>query len=205
MDVGHKQVKSPFGFIRDNLSTIAILIFAPLLAIMIATFVFQTYEVDGPSMETTLQNKDRLIVLKTDRTKARLTRGTYIPARYDIIVFNERTDFGFDNQVAEKQLIKRVIGLPGDRIVVKDGSVTIYNKERPDGFLVDKEGPEKNVIGFTSGSIDQTIASDEVFVMGDNRENSLDSRAFGAIDANNIVGKLAVRIYPFDKVERFHP
>lgn len=191
--------------ITNNLSTLAILILAPLLAITMATFVFQTYEVDGPSMESTLQNKDRLIVLKTDRTKARITRKHYIPDRYDIIVFNERADFGFDGQVAEKQLIKRVIGVPGDRVVVKDGIVTVYNKANPEGFLVDREGPEKLAIGVTSGNIDQTIRDGEVFVMGDNRENSLDSRAFGTVNADDIVGKLAVRIYPFDKVQRFHP
>jgi signal peptidase I len=169
----------------------------------ITHFIFQLYAVDGPSMNTTLANNDRLIVVKTSKTFASIKGGKYIPNRYDIIVFNERGDFGFDQQVTEKQLIKRVIGLPGDRVVVKDGVVTVYNKENPDGFLVDRAGPESKVIGVTTGNIDQTIKDGEVYVMGDNRENSLDSRVFGTVPSSDIVGRLAVRLYPFDKTQRF--
>lgn len=191
------------NFFRENLSTIAILIFAPLTALFMINFVFQTYEVDGPSMETTLADNDRLIVTKTGKTMSRITREDYIPDRYDIIVFNHRGDFGFGDKVTQKQLIKRVIGVPGDRVVVKDGIVTVYNKQNPDGFLVDRAGPESKVIGVTNGNIDQTIKNGEIFAMGDNRDNSLDSRVFGTVTSSDIVGKLALRIYPFDKTQRF--
>jgi signal peptidase I len=99
------------------------LIAAPIIAIFLTTFIFQSYEVDGPSMETTLENHDRLIVLKVPKTIARLTNSHYIPNRNDIIIFKTSAiqDGSLDDG-SEKQLVKRVIGLPGDRVVVKNGS-----------------------------------------------------------------------------------
>lgn len=188
---------------RDTLSTLGIIILAPLVALFLTAFIFQSYQVEGPSMETTLQDKDRLIVTKTARTWARLTGNIYIPERYEIVIFNHTGEYANSQFVTEKQLIKRVIGLPGDRVVIKDGVVTIYNSERPNGFLVDREGPEKNTIGNTTGNIDEVVQEGEVFIMGDNRANSLDSRNFGPISAKDIVGKLRLRIYPFNNANKF--
>lgn len=196
-----KEVLKKASF-RENIFTLLILLAAPLLAILIINFVFRTYQVDGPSMETTLQDQDRLIINKLPRTVARVTGNAYIPKRYDIIVFTHKG--GFDSALpSERQLIKRVIGLPGDRVVVKDNVVTIYNKEHPEGFLVDRIGPESGVITITTGNIDETVGDDELFVMGDNRENSLDSRGLGTIRAQDVIGKLSYRIFPFDKVQKY--
>jgi signal peptidase I len=188
---------------RANLTTAILALGVIGIPFLIIGFVVQNYEVDGPSMETTLSNGNRLIVIKAGKTVSRITNKPYIPKRYDIIVFNHRGDYGFEEQVTKKQLIKRVIGVPGDRVVVKDGVVTIYNQQNPDGFLVDREGPESKIIKVTSGNIDQKIGKDEVFVMGDNRDNSLDSRVFGAVSSSDIVGELAARIYPFNQTTRF--
>ncbi|OGL29840.1 signal peptidase I [Candidatus Saccharibacteria bacterium RIFCSPHIGHO2_02_FULL_47_12] len=183
-------------------STIAILIIAPIVALMLTTFVFQSYEVDGPSMESTLSNHDRLIVVKTARTWARITRHAYIPGRGDVIIFNQNDLEGFGTS-GKKQLIKRVIGLPGERVVVKDGVVTVYNEQYPDGFQPDKTLPYGKVINNTPGNTDVTLGKDQLFVCGDNRPNSLDSRAFGAINADQVVGKLALRITPIGKAKLF--
>src|SRR5579885_2352081 len=166
-----EQARNEREGIRSIVSTLAILIIAPLIALCLTAFVFQSYEVDGPSMETTLQNHDRLIVLKVPRTVAHITGHAYIPHRGDIIVFNKNDlyDFG-GNQ--EKQLIKRVIGLPGDRVVVQDGILTIYNKDNPNGFQPDKIYPYGKVIVTTPGSMDITIPPGQIFVCGDNRVNS---------------------------------
>lgn len=188
--------------IKEHLTTVMILIAAPLLALMITAFVFRTYQVDGPSMETTLQDNDRLIINKVPRTISKITGHEYIPNRYDIIIFTHQGQFG-GSEVKEKQLIKRVIGLPGDRIVVKDNVVTIYNDKNPKGFLVDKFGPEASVIDGTSGNIDETVEPGEIFVMGDNRNNSLDSRNLGTVRVQDIIGKLSFRVYPFSKWENF--
>lgn len=186
---------------RELFSTLAILIFAPIIAIILTVFVFQSYQVDGPSMQSTLQNNDRLIVTKLGKTWSEITKSEYIPKRYSIIIFNYNGQSGFD--VTNKQLVKRVIGLPGDRVVVKDGVVAIYNSEHPEGFYPDKVGPESSVITNTKGELDTTLGHDEIFVMGDNRDNSLDSREFGPIRSEDIVGTLRLRIYPFGAIREF--
>lgn len=186
---------------RELFSTLAILVLAPVIAILLTIFVFQSYQVDGPSMEQTLQNNDRLIVVKTGKTWAELTHKDYIPKRYSIIVFNYNG--ASDYEVQNKQLIKRVIGLPGDRVVIKDSITTIYNAQNPNGFYPDKVGPEASVINVTKGDIDYTVKPGEVFVMGDNRGNSLDSRIFGPVNSQDIIGTLSVRIFPFSSIKKF--
>lgn len=186
---------------REMLSTLAVLILAPIIAIFLTIFVFQSYQVDGPSMERTLYNNDRLIVTKTGKTWSKVIRKDYIPSRYSIIVFNYNG--ASDYEVQDKQLIKRVIGLPGDRVVIKDGITTIYNAQNPNGFYPDKVGPESSVINVTKGETDYTVKVGEVFVMGDNRDNSLDSRIFGPVNSNDIIGTLSVRIFPFSSIKKF--
>ena len=188
----------------DVLSIILIFAVAGTLAFALIAFVFQSYQVDGPSMENTLQNNDRLIVWKVPRTWARLTGSQYVPNRGDIIIFNEDNlaEFG---QPSIKQLVKRVIGLPGDRVVVSGGVVTIYNKEHPEGFQPDKTLPygQEHAMPYTSGDIDLTLDNTHIFVCGDNRTDSLDSRAFGPVALDNIIGKLVLRMYPLNTLERF--
>lgn len=188
--------------IKNIISTILIILCAPLVALLLISFVFQSYEVDGPSMESTLQNRDRLIVVKTSRTWAKITNSHYIPDRYDIVIFTKPgfMDYG---HTTEKQLIKRVIGLPGERVVVHEGKVTVYNDEHPDGFNPDKSGAYTLMSDTTPGEVDLTVPKNEIFVAGDNRHNSLDSRYFGTVPVDEIVGTLALRIYPIDKAQKF--
>lgn len=187
---------------KSIVSTLLILIAAPAVALTLITFVFQSYEVDGPSMESTLQNHDRLIVDKIPRTLARISGQTYIPKRADIIIFVKRGLFEFGSS-QEKQLIKRVIGLPGDHIVVADGKITIYNKARPDGYNPDLDQRYASTIKTTPGNVDVTVSKDEIFVCGDNRTNSLDSRYFGTVPVTDVVGKLSFRIFPINKVDSY--
>jgi signal peptidase I len=188
---------------RSIASTIVVLIAAPLVALALTAFVFQSYEVDGPSMETTLHNQDRLIVVKVARTWARVTKHDYIPKRGDIIIFVQHNLQQYGDSASDKQLIKRVIGLPGDRVVVKDNKITIYNKQNPNGFNPDSTNSWGKVIQETPGDVDTVVQPGQVFVCGDNRVNSLDSRYFGAISANNIVGKLALRVFPLNSAGVF--
>ena len=177
------------GFLREFLSI---------------AFVFQSYAVDGPSMEITLNDKDRLLVWKVPRTWARVTNNQYVPNRGDVVIFEQigLSEYGQDDN---RQLIKRVIGLPGERVVVKDGTVTVYNDEHPEGFQPDKTLPYSKLttIPYTSGNIDRTLADNEIFVCGDNRPDSLDSRTFGPITTDQIVGKLLARILPLGDAQLF--
>jgi signal peptidase I len=185
---------------RHLLSTIGVILAAPIMALVLVTSVFQVYEVDGQSMETTLHDNDRLIVLKTPKTWANITGGSYVPGRYDIVVFNQYGSFSSSS--GERQLIKRVVGLPGERIVVSSGKVKIYNHEHPEGYLVDQAGSEYEIAN-TPGNVDINIPENEIFLLGDNRNNSSDSRVFGTVPAEQIVGKLSLRFYPFNQADNF--
>lgn len=204
-----KTTESNYDGLKSVLSTIAIIILAPLIAFTLTALVFQSYQVDGQSMETTLQNQDRLIVFKVPRTWAKITGHAYVPQRGDVVIFNKNDleDFG---GTGKKQLVKRVIGLPGDHIVIKDGAITISNAQHPRGFDPDKTLPygvsAASSIANTlcdSSYCDITVPQGQVYVCGDNRNNSLDSRIFGPINVNDIVGKLSLRIFPFNKFKVF--
>ncbi len=165
-----------------------------IIAAFINAFVFRPYQVDGTSMTPTLQNNDRLIVVKVARTWARITRHDFIPSRGTIIVLD--TTLGND-----KQLVKRVIGLPGERVVVKDGRITIYNKDNPNGFDPDDAAWGKDLAP-TSGNVDVVVPPDELFICGDNRVpgGSNDSRSqVGTIPADHVIGVAKFRVLPINK------
>jgi signal peptidase I len=188
--------------LRSIISTVAILLIAPLIAVLLTAFIFQSYQVDGQSMNNTLHNNDRLLVWKLPRTWAKITGHDFVPKRGDIIVFTESrlSEFGQD---PSKQLIKRVIGLPGDRVTIHSNIVTIYNSQHPEGFNPDTTLPYDRTAVDTAGELDIVIPVHQIFVLGDNRPNSLDSRSFGTVEVKNIVGKLVVRILPIGDAERF--
>jgi signal peptidase I len=188
--------------IRSTVSTIAVLLIAPVVAVILTAFIFQSYQVDGPSMRTTLYDSDRLIVWKLPRTWARITGNAYIPKRGDIVVFTD-PNLAQYGQDPGKQLIKRVLGLPGERVVVKDGKLTVYNGTHKDGFQPDAELPYGKVISLTGIDGEWNVGKDQVFVAGDNRGNSLDSRTFGPVDAKDIVGKLVARVLPVNDLKKF--
>lgn len=189
---------------REILSTIGVLVAALLVAFALIAWVFQSYEVQGPSMQTTLHDRDRLIVWKVPRTIARITGHPYIPNRGDIIIFVESGLSDFDSSDS-KQLIKRVIGLPGDHLTVHNGLITIYNKQYPNGYHPDLQMPYGKVVHENTDDrdIDITLGPTQLFVCGDNRPDSLDSRTFGPIDAKQIIGKLTLRLLPVSQIEKF--
>lgn len=195
----HKQIKKS-RIAKEVVSTFAVLLLAPIAALLFTAYVFQFYRVDGPSMAETLHNNDRLIVYKLPISFSKLRNNDYIPKRGEIIVFNKKLASG-ELTPTNRQLIKRVIGIPGDRIVVKDNTVTLYNADHPEGYDPDAGLSHQKYTVPTSGKIDITLDEGQVFVMGDNRPNSLDSRVFGPIKAGEIVGKLVMRVYPLKPIE----
>lgn len=188
--------------LRSVFSTVAVLLIAPVIAVFLTIFVFQSYQVDGESMETTLSHNDRLVVWKLPKTWSRITGHDYVPNRGDVVVFTEPSLSQFA-QDPGKQLIKRVVGLPGERVVVKNGVLTVYNQESPQGFQPDATLPYGEVIKNTPIEGEWQVEAGQLFVVGDNRGNSLDSRTFGPIDASNIVGKLAIRVLPISDIKKF--
>jgi signal peptidase I len=171
------------------------------LVIFLNTFIIRSYKVEGASMVPTLQDQDRLVVNKLPRSWARLTGNVYVPKRGDIIVFNHSNFSGGSS--AQKQLIKRVVGLPGERVTVKNGFVTVYNTANPEGFDPDVLLGLKSQVSSASDPIDFSLSKNQIFVLGDNRTNSDDSRSLGPIQTDNIIGELAFRLLPLSEAQRF--
>ena len=169
--------------VRESVSFILYLIVIVVLTFLMIRYVGQRTRVDGSSMENTLTNGDNLIV---DKISYRI----HDPQRFDIIIFpyqyQENTYY-----------IKRIIGLPGETVYINDaGEIYINGKLLEEDYGLDTiQNP-----GLASEPI--TLGEDEYFVMGDNRNNSTDSRfaSVGEIKRQNIIGKAWVRIYPFNKI-----
>ncbi|HEV2403316.1 MAG TPA: signal peptidase I [Candidatus Saccharimonadales bacterium] len=196
----NSPLKTSRGF-SDVLSLLLVVVIAFSVALLLTAYIFQSYQVDGPSMEPTLQNSNRLIVWKLPRTLAHITGHAYIPDRGDIVIFNTNglPDFGEDG----KQLIKRVVALPGEQVVIKNGTLNVYNKQHPQGFSPDATLPYGKAITSTQGDESITVPKNSIFVCGDNRGDSLDSRIFGPVPTTNIVGKLVFRVLPINELEGF--
>lgn len=166
---------------RELLNT-AIYLLCVLGAVwLVITFVGQRTEVEGASMENTLHNGDNLIVDK-------LSYRFHDPERFDIIVF----PFQFQDNT---YYIKRIIGLPGETVqIMDDGSIYINGEKLEENYGMEVIKPE--TIGRAAEPIE--LGEDEYFVMGDNRNNSSDSRTdmVGNIKRENIIGKAWLRIWP---------
>jgi signal peptidase I len=175
------------------------IIFPIAVVLILHNFVFQAYHVIGTSMVPTLHDADYLIISKVGYTQALIERSfgqdkKYIPARGEVVVFRFPKD-------TSRVFVKRVIGLPGDRVVVKNGSVTVYNGSHPNGFNPDT-GYEKSDTT-TLIDTDETVQPGNVFVMGDNRtpNGSYDSREWGELPSSYIIGNAVLRLLPLDQVK----
>ncbi len=195
----NKDVREGLRFIRQG---IYIVITALFLAFISMAYILRAYQVDGQSMETTLHHGDRLIVWKAAKTWDNIRGKTYIPSRWDIVVF-DRPQFTPNHSYSVDHLIKRAIALPGERVTIKEGVVTVYNQEHPDGFNPDAGQDYAKSFSKTTGEVDITVDEGEIFVLGDNRNNSLDSRRFGAIDVSHITGIAELRIAPVGSMRSF--
>lgn len=189
-------------FISDAISIIIFIICVLIGTLFINAFIFRSFSVVGPSMETTLYTGDRLIVNRLPVTWAQLQNKDYIPARGQVIVF-KNPQYAGDGQ--DEFIVKRVIAFAGERVVVKDGKYTVYNSEHPNGFNPD-DSNNGEPGDYTSGSVDTTVPTGEIFVSGDHRNGnySYDSRnGLGTIPLYDVVGPVAFRIFPFNQVRGF--
>lgn len=171
--------------------------------ILINTYVFRSFNVEGPSMETTLSTGDRLIVNRLPVTWAQLQNKQYVPERGQIIVFKNPL---YTVGSTDEYIVKRVIGLPGERVQLKDGHFTVYNDNQPDGF-----DPDDNNDGEpgspTAGTPKEVVVPDAtLYVAGDHREGnySFDSRnGLGFVPLYDVVGPVSARILPVTDIRGF--
>lgn len=172
--------------------------------ILINTFVFQSFTVEGASMEKTLYTGDRLIVNRLPSTISSIQGNAYVPERGQVIVFKNPQ---FNNGLSEEFIVKRVIAFAGERVVLKDGKYTVYNKDHPNGFNPDDENHGEPGSP-TAGTVDVTVADDSLFVSGDHRQldkndipYSMDSRnGLGYIPLYDVIGPVSARIFPFQDI-----
>lgn len=188
--------------IKDTFSIIAFILCVLVGTIFINTFIFRSFSVIGPSMETTLYTGDRLIVNRLSTTWDQLQNKVYTPKRGQVIVFKNP---GYIDGNGDEYIVKRVIAFAGERVVITDGHYVVYNSQYPNGFNPDDTNNGEPGSP-TSGSIDIVVPTGEIFVSGDHREGSYsyDSRnGLGTIPLYDVVGPVSVRIFPFDKIRLF--
>lgn len=166
------------------LELIKIALLAGLTIGLVRYFLFKPFYVKGQSMEPNFYEHDYLII---DEVSYRLRA----PERGEIIVFR--------SPVNEDYYLKRVVGLPGERVKIEDNKVVIFNSENPQGLVVN----ETYLTESTIGAVNVTLDSDQYFVLGDNRDASYDSRRFGPIERKAIVGKVWLRGWPFSRLSTF--
>lgn len=186
----------------DILSVIGFIIAVTIGTVLINTFIFRSYNIVGQSMENTLHDGERIIVNRLPVTWSHLQNKDYSPDRGDIIVFQNPD---YVPGMKDQYIVKRVIAFAGERVVVKDGVLTVYNDQNPDGFHPDDDfnGEPKQ---YTSHDGDWTVPDKELFVSGDNREgnNSFDSRSgLGTVPLYDVIGPISIRLFPFDKIRTF--
>ena len=167
-------------------SLIKDIIVAAILAAVVISFVRPTI-VKQTSMQDTLNPNDYIIMSR------RAYSGDKEPKRGDIVIFKSELQ---DENGKDKLLIKRVIGLPGDKITINDGKVYINDKEYDESYIKD---------GYTPGSVNNLkVPEGEYFVMGDNRVVSIDSRysEVGCVKKDAIKGRAVLRLFPFTKIKK---
>lgn len=178
-----QTVENKKSMLHEVIETIVYLVLALAVALFIVKFVGQRTQVDGRSMEPTLYDKQNLIL---DKISYRFND----PERFDIIVFP------FTAEGKDEHFIKRIIGLPGETVQIIDGYVYI------DGELLESDIYGKEVMSYAGRAEEPiTLGEDEYFVLGDNRNNSRDSRfeEVGNIKLDDITGRAFIRIWPLSE------
>ena len=176
--------------LRDWLLVVVLALGAALL---VRVYVLQQFYISGPSMETTLFGNNRVLVNKLSYRLHGIHRG-------DVVVFDRVTTS--DGTVSHDDLIKRVIALSGDTVEIKNCVVIVNSKPTVEPYL------DKEVLGQVDPANRcrvanmpvQTIPKKKIFVMGDNRPESFDSRSFGPISESLVVGRAFAVVWPFNRI-----
>lgn len=169
-------------FLTDGWDLLKFALLALAIVIPIRMFIAQPFVVSGESMIPTFHDGEYLIVDEISYIMGNIHRG-------DIVIFKYPND-------TKRFFIKRIIGLPNEKITIENGTVTIVNKEHPEGFKLTE--PYVNEKEFEGSTYD--TGNDQYFVMGDNRNRSSDSRYWGVLPKNLMVGRAYLRLFPIQKV-----
>ena len=169
------------------LEVLKVAVLAGITIALVRYYLFKPFYVKGASMEPNFYDHEYLIIDELSYRLRPIERG-------EVIVFKYPGD-------PKEYFLKRVIGLPGERVKIADGHVTIYNTAHPEGVTLDESYLPKDLS--TVGEKVTQVGENQFFVLGDNRPNSFDSRRFGTIDRSAIVGRAWLRGWPFNRVQTF--
>lgn len=178
-----------FKAVRD---WIIVLFVALIVALGIRTYVLQQFYISGPSMETTLFQPNRVLVNKLSYRLHDVNRG-------DVVVFDRVTSNG--ESIQHDDLIKRVIGLPGEKISISKCVVYVNKIALKEPYLDSRDTEQENLNDRCRQPemAEVTVPTKQVFVLGDNRPQSMDSRMFGPVDEDRIVGRAFVVLWPISR------
>lgn len=176
---------------RSLIEWVVVIVGAVVLAVVIKTFLFQAFYIPSESMVPTLEIGDRVLVNKLSYRLHGVHRG-------DIVVF-ERPPLDQTTGENIEDLIKRVIGLPGDRIVIRDGHVYINGQLLSEPYLPSGTKTENGPTDKCTDDKPCVVPEGSLWVMGDNRGSSRDSRWFGPIPERDVVGRAFFRIWPLNR------
>lgn len=164
---------------RKSLLTWIFTTVALCVAILLCSrFIVQPRYVIGDSMQNTFHNNDFVIIWKLN----------YQPQRGDVVITNDRNALQID-------LIKRVIAVGGDHVIISNGAVTLNGKKLHEVYIKEQK--------WSGNNVDLVVPKGDVFLMGDNRNNSSDSRIIGPVPNSDISGKVSVRLFPFSQFRTF--
>lgn len=185
----NKKGKLFLSEVKDfSFETIKVVVVSLIVIVGIRSFIMQPFFVDGKSMEPNFYDGDYLIV---DEVSYKF----WEPKRGDVIIFH----YPYDTR---EFYIKRIIGLPGEKIEIKDNKIIIYNNENKDGMFINENVyiPDSAII---LGNYTRELKNDEYYVLGDNRAASSDSRFWGVLEKRFIVGKAWIRAWPINDFSVF--
>lgn len=181
------------GQVRTLIEWVAVAVGALAVALLIKAFLLQAFYIPSPSMDPTLRNDDRVLVNKLSYRLGDVERGDIVVFHRPESVVSETDDF-----------IKRVIGLPDETVSFSDGAVFIDGRELTEDYVGEHLTTNDRVIPGCENTpaVSHTcvIPAGHVFVMGDNRDASLDSRTFGPIDDDEIVGRAFLKVWPLGDI-----
>lgn len=184
MDSGQHATRRQPGILRRFLSFVICIAVVLAAAWGIRTYVVEPFEVPSASMETTIMTGDRLFAEKVSYHFTDVQPG-------DIVVFS-------DPQVPSRVLVKRVIATEGQTVSMSGGTLYIDGVAQSEPYVTGETYPLSQTAGNVSISYPYVVPEGEVWVMGDNRENSSDSRYFGSIDEDTIFGKAILTYWPLE-------
>ena len=167
------------------LELVKVAVLAGVTIALVRYFLFKPFYVKGASMEPNFFDKEYLII---DELSYRLRA----PQRGEVVVFKYPEN-------PKEFFLKRIIGLPGERVKVSEGQITIYNAQYPEGIILDEPYLPDDLL--TIGERVTALNENQYFVLGDNRPNSYDSRRFGAVEKSLVVGRVFFRGWPFNRAE----